>query len=79
MSSKKVTSPTLHSSLFAPNFLEQWHCGARPQLQRRDHAGFTPASLHPFRNMLEVTIRRPPLNCQLRAINHNERICHIKY
>jgi hypothetical protein len=29
--------------------IRQWHCGARPQLQRRDHAGFSPASLHPFR------------------------------
>ena len=29
--------------------IEQCRCGARPQSQRRDHAGLTPASLHPFR------------------------------
>jgi len=63
---------------FTPYFFRQWRCGGRPQLQRRDHAGFPPASLHPFRTLLEMTIGRTAYHCQANSLGISTSLPNIR-
>lgn len=55
-------------------FMDSGSRGVRPQLQRRDRAGITPASLHSFRIWFWKNVGGMPHLCQ----ENDLRICEPK-